>query len=59
MSEASDGKKPSVESGAARCVGGVLPAPVPRGGCPSDGDGVGVSAQRAGRKRAAELARLS
>lgn len=42
--------------------GGVLPAAAPRGGRPGDGDGDGVgvcsqpSAQRAGRKRAAELA---
>lgn len=56
--DASDGDKRSRESGAA-WEGGVLPAAAPCGGCPSDSDSVGVcsqpSAQRAGRKHAAEL----
>lgn len=53
-------------AGCRELLGGVLPAAAPRGGRPGDGDsngdgdGVGVcsqpSAQRAGRKRAAELA---
>lgn len=47
------------ERGVRSCLGGVRPTTAPCGGRDGDGDGVGVcsqpSAQRAGRKRAAEL----
>lgn len=47
--------------GSRELLGGlVLPATAPCGGCPDDGDSVGIclqpAAQRAGKKRAVELA---